>query len=192
MGRHFKGLWCEVSTLYFFKTSLLPLFRITLRPLPPVFSPSCPLFWGHTNRLIGPHRALTDLIGPYRTSLDYSPHRTLSEPCGGAMGRGAFRAIALRCRSNPPLKIWSTHMPVPSHLMTGGGSFFSDCGPFPVPSSLPFFYLPHPFSPPLDCLHFPSPPLSFPPFFPFFPRASEFLDEAYPAKKQKTGGMWLL
>ena len=65
-------------------------------------------------------------------------------------------------------------MPVSSHLPSDdGGSFFSDCGPFPVPSSLPFFYLSsHPFFPPLDCLHF---PLSFPPLFPFFPLPSSSL-----------------
>jgi len=74
-------------------------------------------------------------------------------------------------------------MPVPSHLMTGGGRFSEIVDlPFPVPSSLPFFYLPHPFS--LPSIAFTSPPLPSP-SLPLFPRgASDFLDEAYPAKTE--------
>ena len=44
----------------------------------------------------------------------------------------------------PPI-IFGTHTCTRTQLNDDGGSFFSDCGPFPVPSSLPFFYLPHPF-----------------------------------------------
>ena len=55
-----------------------------------------------------------------------------------------------------PLKLEHTH--ARTQPSDDGGSFFSDCGHFPVPSSLPFFYLPsHLFSSPFDCLHLPSP-----------------------------------
>jgi len=134
---------------------------------------------GCTNHLIGPHRTLSDLVGLLTSSDLNGPHRSQQWWRHEGEG-GAFRAIAPRRQSSPPLKIWSTHMPVPSHLMMGG-RFSQIVDLFPCP--LLFFYLPHPFSPPLDCLHLPSP--FFPSLLSFISSgASEFRDEAYPAKTE--------
>ena len=102
--------------------------------------------------LIGPHQALTDLNGLHR-SQQWRRH--------GAGGGGAFRAIDPRRRSSPPVKIWSTHIPVPSRLMTRGRfSQIVDLFTRALFSSL--------LLPPPSLLHpslaFASPPLSFPPF----------------------------
>jgi len=98
-----------------------------------------------------------------RTNHLIGPQRTSSEPTVAApRGRGAFRAIApsRRRSSPPPVKIWSTHMPVPSRLMTGGFVFLR-LWTFSRALFSSFFYIPHPFFSPLDCLHIPSPPHSF-------------------------------
>ena len=88
--------------------------------------------------------------------VDHHSHeRPGRRPVAAPRGGGAFGAIPPDVGLAPPLKIGSTY--ARTQPSDDGGSFFSDCGPLPVPSSLPFFYLPsHPFSPPLDCLHLPS------------------------------------
>ena len=77
-------------------------------------------------------------------------------------------------------------MPVPSHLMTGG-RFSQIVDLFPCPLLFPSFTSPIPS--PLPSIAFISPPLpspSLPSFLSFLggEGASEFLDEAYPAKTE--------
>ena len=95
--------------------------------------------------------------------VDHHSHeRPGRRPVAAPRGGGFWGYTPRRRSSPPPLKIGSTY--ARTQPSDDGGSSFSDCGPLPMPSSLPFFYLPcHPFSPPLDCLHLPS--VSFPPLF---------------------------
>ena len=97
---------------------------------------------GPTNHLIGPHRALTDRA--------YS--------CSATRG-GPFRAIAPPDVCLAPSKNFQ-HTHAHTQPSDDGGSFFSDCGPFLVPSSPPFFYLPIPSF--LPSIAFTSPPLRSP------------------------------
>jgi len=69
--------------------------------------------------------------------------------------------------AHPGLKVETLPRPVTSHLTTGGGSFFLNYGPLPVPSS-PSLSLPsHPFSLPLPSFPPPSLPSLLPPLLPF-------------------------
>ena len=71
-----------------------------------------------------------------------------------------------------------------------GGRFSQIVDLFPCPLLFPSFT--SPIHSPLLTIAFTSPPLSFPPFFPFFPRGRQNFWMKLIPQKQKTGGMWLL